>query len=328
MPGSDRRAHLNALKLTALVRDHLGDHPVPDPGEFSAGAALMHGSDAWVLLDEQPERGLGGALAWAVRHQALTLQVVAETATGTLARRARHMGFPVSVWHADGRTLSLAAAEPLPDQLPVPAAHLEFEPTMVMAGATPVVEHGVLAGEVFGLEVCRVVDDLHTGAVRLEVGVGAHDRDAFQLLHGDRPTAVALADVVQVVARHRLPGADPHPLNRLAAERALRALLVAEPHRIGATSVSLAAPPVPRPNLKDPVPCVAVASVDGLRTTVVCSTGVDLDAVPFCLDARESLGAGRCLLVVPARDAIPVQYSLAALATPPIELVPFPATRS
>ena len=51
-----------------------------------------------------------------------------------------------------------------------------------------VVEHGVVTGEVRGLEVCRVVDDRTTGdGVRLEVGVGAHDREAFAIIHGDVP---------------------------------------------------------------------------------------------------------------------------------------------
>ncbi len=55
------------------------------------------------------------------------------------------------------------------------------------------VEHGVLVGEVRGLEVCRVVDDPHLGTTRLEVGVGAHDREAFQMLHGDVPAIELLA---------------------------------------------------------------------------------------------------------------------------------------
>ncbi len=57
-----------------------------------------------------------------------------------------------------------------------------------------------------GLEVCRVVDDPATGAVRLEVGVGAHDREAFAIMHGDVPTVEALAGVVRAVAEHRRTG--------------------------------------------------------------------------------------------------------------------------
>lgn len=316
-----RLARLNALKLAALVRDHVGGEPALEPAEFGAGAALLHGSDAWVLLADQPARGLGGALAWALRREATALHVVAEAATGLLARRAAAFRLPVTVWHAEGRALLPAVAEPLPASAPVPAAHLEFEPVMVVAGAEPRVEHGVLAGEVWGLEVCRVVDDPHTGAVRLEVGIGEHDREAFQLLHGDRPTADALADVVRSVGEHRRPGAAGHPLNRIAGERALRARLIAEPALVGATEVVAAEPPQPRTNLKDAVPCVARAVIEGEAVAVVCSTGVDLDAVPFAVDARAALGLPRCLLVVPDRDAIDLQRRLAALAVPPVDLV-------
>ena len=116
---------------------------------------------------------------------------------------------------------------------------------MVEAGAVPVVEHGVVSGEVRGLEVCRVVDDPQTGAVRLEVGVGAHDREAFAIVHGDVPTVEALAGVVDAVKAHRSPG-TPHPLNRLAPERLLRWRLEQEPSLVGLASVTPTQPPVPR----------------------------------------------------------------------------------
>ena len=320
-----RLARLHAVKLQALVRDHLGGGPEVAaalvPGEFAAGAALLHGTDAWVLVADHPERGLGGALAWALRHGATGLHVVADTGTGQLARRAAHFSLPIQVWHAEGRALLPAVAEPLPEVGEVPAHHREFEPVMVVAGAVPLVEHGVLVGEVHGLEVCRVVDDPFTGDVRLEVGVGAHDREAFQMMHGNRPTTEALADVVRTVAEYRRPGAHGHPLNRLAQERAVRARLIADPGLIGASSLAAAQPPLPRPNLKDPVPCVARAVVDGAEVTVVCSVGVDLDAVPYAVDARAAVGTQHCLLVLPARDALPLQLQLAALASPPVEVV-------
>jgi hypothetical protein len=57
---------------------------------------------------------------------------------------------------------------------------------------------------------------------------------------------------------------------------------------------------------------------------VVCSSGVDIDVVPFAIDARAALGAEQCLVVLPARDALPVQQRLAALAIPPITVVSVP----
>ena len=73
-----------------------------------------------MLLDERPDRGLGAALAWALRHDASSLAVLADSATGQLARRADGFDFPVRVFHVDGRTLIEAVAEPLPDRTPVP----------------------------------------------------------------------------------------------------------------------------------------------------------------------------------------------------------------
>jgi hypothetical protein len=291
------------------------------PGEFGIGAALLADSEAWVLLDDDPARGLGPAVAWSVRHHAAQLQLVAESATGTLARRVGAFAMPIEVWHAEGRTLLPAIAEPVPQPPALPVAHEQFRAMIEAGGATPVVEFGVLVGEVAGLEVCRVVTDEQTGTDRLEVGIGAHDREAFQLLHGDRPKLEALADVVASVAPHRRPGAPGHPLNRLARARALRTLLITGPSRIGASEVVAADPPLPRPNVKDDVPCVAVATIDGVRTTVVCSSGVDLDVVAYATDARLATGIAPCLIAVNVGDDLPIQRELAASLVDPVRFV-------
>jgi hypothetical protein len=224
------------------------------------------------------------------------------------------IAMPVRVSHLEGRALLDAVAEPLPVRADVPDGHLAFEAEIVAGGAVPVVEHGVLSGEVAGLEVCRVVTDPDTGAVRLEVGVGAHDREAFQLLHGDRPAAEALADVVTFVSRHRI-GEAPHPLQQLAASRLLRHRVVARPQLLGLGRLTPVAPPLPRANLKDEVPCVAYSPADD--TLVVFTSGIDLDAVSYACDALLAHPAGACIVAAPARDVIDIQHRLAALVRTP-----------
>jgi hypothetical protein len=140
-------------------------------------------------------------------------------------------------------------------------------------------------------------------------------------MHGDVPTADALAAVVQTVAPHRQPGAAPHPLNRLGQERAFRARLIDEPGLVGAATVEALPSPVPRPNLKDPHPCVARADIGGRIETLVVSTGVDLDVIPYATDARRATGVPT-RVVVPHRDAVPVQSEIAALLREPIPIVP------
>ncbi|MFM8266811.1 MAG: hypothetical protein ACKOA2_02180 [Ilumatobacteraceae bacterium] len=315
-----RTAALRHAKLVALVGDHTGASP--RDVEFAGGAAVAHGDEIFVLAADR--RLLGGALVIAARRSAPRLHVVAESEAGILARRAPHWSLPVEVWEPDGRTLRSATPVDAPAPVALPSAHGQFVEVIAAAGADPVVEHGVLTGEVAGLEVCRVVDDPSSGEARLEVGTGAHDREIFAMLHADRPTVDALADVVASVAAVRLArssGDRAHPLARLAPERALRARLVADPALVGACEVRPAPPPVPRTNLVDPAPSVAVATApDGTETMLVCSAGVDLDAVPVAVDVRLS-SALPTTLVVPARDAVPAQRLLASLAAPPITVV-------
>lgn len=318
-PSTSRRSQLNGLKLRALVRDHLGDKSVGDASRFGMGAALLHAGEAWVYLDDRPASRLGAALAWAIRSDATGLHVIAESGTGVLARRAPEFTLPISVWHAEGRALLPAVPEPFVIAPPLPDSHEAFRGLIVAGGAIPLVEHGVLVGEVRGLEVCRVMEEPETGEVRLEVGVGAHDREAFLIMHGGTPTVDSLRRVVDAVTEFRVPGAARHPLNRLAAERLIRWQLEQTPGLVGAEWLVPAEPPVKRQNVKDPVPCVATGiGIDGRPVVVVCSSGVDLDVIPFAADARLAINEdARLVVVTPARDQLPAIARVAELLREP-----------
>lgn len=311
------------MQLRAVVADHAGQddrHAVSE--DFAPGAALTTGSTGWLLVADEPARSLGRCLAWFLRRDVDTLHIVASDGTGVLARRACEFDLPTTVWHLDGRALTRAVAAPLePPREPNPD-HLAMTELITVGGATPIVEHGIVSGDVRGVEVCRVVDDTETGAVRLEVGIGAHDREAFTMMHGDVPTLDALRGVVAMVIEHRTSLTGRHPLNRVSPERFVRWRLTEEPSRVGAVDVSAVEPPVPRPNLKSPEPAVAVATLpDNVRTTVVCSTGVYLDVVPFAADARTATGLSALSIVVPERDVVRVTEELVSHLCRPADIV-------
>jgi hypothetical protein len=159
----------------------------------------------------------------------------------------------------------------------------------------------------------------------LEVGVGHADRELTGMVHGNLPLAEQLDRVIEIVRAQRRVGAERHPLNQLAPERWLRAVLVADPARIDLTELHSAPPAVPRPNLRDPAIAMAVG-VDrsGAQVVVACSVGVHLDLVPAAADARLTLAAAdaRLILVVPERDAHPVTRALAERLFAPAELIP------
>jgi hypothetical protein len=322
---SDLRSRLLGVKLRALVSEHLADTSVREAQAFAPGAALVHDGIAWVYLDERPAGRLGAALAWALRVGAAELHVIAEQGTGVLARRAGEFAVPITVWHAEGRRLWPAVVEPPLISTDPPVHHRQFRQTIADAGAEPVEEHGVLAGEVRGLEVCRVVDDAYLATTRLEVGVGVHDREAFAMLHGDEPAPEALARIVEIVTGHRTWGAPPHPLNRFARERLLRWRALQGPASLGAVELQPVPPPVPRTNLKDPVPCVAAGfDADGRPVVAVFSTGVELDLITFAADARLcNRPDARLLVATPARDQLKVTGELADALLRPAELIAF-----
>jgi hypothetical protein len=308
----ERRSRLLSLKLRALVREHLGltSEPEGRPEVCGLGAAFIASDALWIYVDGVAQRSLGPSLAWAsAQSQSLDvpLHVVVDRDSGVLARRADLFDVPINVWHVNDRSLLPAVVEEHLERKSPDARHLEFAPLIERAGADVVIEHGVVAGEVLGLEICRVVDDEVLGETRLEVGMGAHDREAFALIHGHIPTEDALRSVIDTVAQHRRPGAQLHPLNSFGAERLLRARCIVQPDVIGLCELRTEEPPVVRENVKDTVPCVAIGrDGDGRNAVVTFVHGVDLDAVPFALDAAERLNKDALVIVAArAKDVVP-----------------------
>lgn len=287
-----------------------------------------------MLIDDGAVARFGPALAWADRQGAASLDVLvdgpAPFAPSVVARRAACFEPAPTVWAVSGRSLSPAvAAEPVAEGSsahdPAMVAELESQ------GLEVVSEHGVLRGEVLGLEVARTVGD------RLEVGVGRHDRIARSEMRPGETTAAALAEAARVVRSLRRAGAPPHPANTLARSRWLRSVLVQAPGLLGLSSLTPVAPPLPwfdlpeagaAPavgHLRSPVPgSPFTPGVAFTPVVVVCSVGVDLDLVPTAADCRllyaSPPSASQLWLVVPEGDDLPVTRALAARVSPPAEV--------
>lgn len=301
----------------------MGAELSPSPFPFPGGAAGLDGSTGWVLLGADADTSLGGALAWARRAGVDGLHIVVDRleAAGLLARRAALFASPPTVWRADGADLVAAAPDPAPVPLPAPDAP-ELVAMFEAAGLDVVVEDGVVLGEVLGLEVARI--EHGPDGPTLAVGVGRFDREATEMTHAHLAPADRVARVVDIVARYRAPGAPPHPLNQLVPERWLRSALVADPGRIGLAELHPMPSVVARTSLLGRGVASAVGTdTDGAAVVVTCTTGVDLDLVPSAADDRAALAPdARLVLVVPARDALPVTADLAAALAQPAEITP------
>ena len=316
-----RRRQLHAAKLRSLAGEYLDGSIEDVVGNDDGALATLSDRRVAALAEERPERALGGALASAARSAANEVHIFASGSSDVLARRAQLFSGSVTIWElSDG----LVTPAVLPDAAIRKAApHVpELVSTLEESGLEVVIEHGIIVGEVAGLEVARIISDEHGD--RIEVGVGAHDREAFALLHGKMPTAEAIERVANVVRLHRLPGAEPHPLNRLGAERWLRSQLVTQPARIGVSALTTAPPPVQRMNLKEAVPAVAIGRLpQGDDVVVVCGVGIDLDLIPFAADARLLLDPQATLMVVvPQRDAHSILYKLSDQLIDPAIVAP------
>ncbi|HWE54490.1 MAG TPA: hypothetical protein VG435_03215 [Acidimicrobiales bacterium] len=299
--------------MRALVQDKGATAFVGAPSALPGGAALLTGTEAWVLIDDGEVSRFGPALAWAVRHGATALSVLvsgSDIGAGVIARRASAFSYPINVYTVSGRTQAPATpSAPLdPGSGEPPADLVELLST---AGLEVVWEHGVLRGEVLGLEVARTVGD------HLEVGVGRHDRMAW--VEFQTPVPAALESAVAAVRDLRRPGAPAHPANRLARSRWLRSVVASAPLAYGFESLVPVAPPLPWFDLPDAGPAPAIgADSDGRPVVVVCSVGIDLDLLPTAADCRLLYGpASELVLLLPAGDDLPITRTLAELLERP-----------
>ncbi|MFZ9644672.1 MAG: hypothetical protein ACO290_06655, partial [Ilumatobacteraceae bacterium] len=307
----------------------IGGRSDVEVSEFGQAVGLVVDDCAWVLVTGRYERSLGPALMWALRNNATSLKLLLNERAGELARISAHFDFAIEVFEVDAAGVARVAVPKDATKIEVSVADEMFADFIKSAGADVVREHGVISGEVCGLEVCRVVratsaSDLDgAGESELEIGVGAHDRETFKLLHGRTATVESLRKVIAEVAARRAVGAQVHPLNQLARERMLRHYVCLSPQLVGAKSLQPAQPPIARTNLKDVVPCCAVGvSLTGEKMVVIFNVGVDPDVVSFGADARGQINASADLVfAMPTRDIVPAVEQIAQMLRRPARFV-------
>ena len=322
---SSHASRLAQLRLRAIV----GVRSDVEVSEFGQAVGLVVDDVAWVYVTGRHKRSLGPALMWALRNNAKALKLFSSESAGDLARIATHFDFVIEVFEVDAAGVARVAAPKIVEKIEVSVADEMFAEFIKSAGADVVREHGVISGEVCGLEVCRVVRAADSGEFggagesELEIGVGAHDRETFKLLHGRTATIESLRKVIAEVAARRAVGAQVHPLNRLARERMLRHYVCQSPQLVGAKSLQVAQPPIVRTNLKDVVPCCAVGvSLTGEKMVVIFNVGVDPDVVSFGADARGQInGSAELIFAMPTRDIVPAVERVAQMLRRPARFV-------
>ena len=322
---SSHASRLAQLRLRAIV----GVRSDVEVSEFGQAVGLVVDDVAWVYVTGRHERSLGPALMWALRNNAKALKLFSSESAGDLARIATHFDFVIEVFEFDAAGVACVAMPKIVEKIEVSVADEMFAEFIKSAGADVVREHGVISGEVCGLEVCRVVraadsgESDGAGESELEIGVGAHDRETFKLLHGRTATIESLRKVIAEVAARRAIGAQVHPLNRLARERLLRHYVCQAPQLVGAKSLQVAEPPIVRTNLKDVVPCCAVGmSLTGAKMVVIFNVGVDPDVVSFGADARGQInGSAELIFAMPTRDIVPAVERVAQMLRRPARFV-------
>lgn len=300
------------------------------------------GGAGFVLVEFGTPQAVAGAISWAAAQRCNSLTVFVDLDAGAAARYASYFGSAqvtagddsgigdIDVRSVAGASSIPVTAEPLPNPIDPPEPPDDLIEIMREQGLEIVSEHGVIRGEIRGLEVARLVRwPIETGGdgqLHLEVGVGRFDRDAIWAVRDGTNMVEALADTAAMVRRYRRPGADPHPLGRLQRERWLRSVVVADPGLVGAATLEPVAMTIEAAGMKDTHPAGSVGrDPDGSGVVVVTSIGVDLSVMPLAADLRSSFDeSARLVVAVPPADVHPVLGRLAGMLTPNAQIVPVP----
>ena len=219
---ADNSSHTSRMAQLRL-RTIVGVGSDVEVSEFGQAVGLVADDVAWVLVTGRYERSLGPAMMWALRKNAKSLKLLSSECAGDLARIATHFDFAIEVFELDAAGATRVAALKSAEKIEVNVADEMFAEFIKSAGAEVVREHGVISGEVCGLEVCRVVRVTGAGETdgasesELEIGVGAHDRETFKLLHGRTATIESLRKVIAEVAARRAVGAQVHRQTQFGA---------------------------------------------------------------------------------------------------------------
>lgn len=261
---------------------------------------------------------LGGVFVWIDRHQPAEIDLVVDHHGGVHARRAELLAPECRVWEAVGTDLHRAEPEPIPPALPRPGDTAHLESILTEQQIDVVCEDGLIRGEIAGLEVARI---LHgpDGPV-LEAGVGRFDREAGALLNAGQEPERSVANTAAQVRPHRVHGAVSHAVNRLARERWIRSMIVANPSMVDIDLPELVEPIPPRANLLEVVPAACMGTDGDRRVLVVCSAGVDLGLVPAIADLVRVHEPDAVRIVVPERDRLPHLDRLVSRIPVPTEI--------
>ncbi len=322
-PSVEQSAALQHSRLTGLLRSTFGvDIDDTDVAALPFGLIAHRDDAAWALAWSEELGLLGGLGMWRRRLGVASVDLVVDHHAGIHARRAEIVEPAVRVWRLDGAVATRAEPEALESIAPADPDDLVLAARIKSAGADVVVEDGIVRAEVSGLEVARIVARDDGSAI--EVGVGFYDRQAGVLLHGDRPPDDALRNVVELVKTHRRAGAPPHPLNRMARSRWMRAEIVSDPAAVGCPTIEPVEPIPPRHGLLDDGPSAGFDP--GGRVLVVTSVGGEPSLLPVLAALLRRHDPLEIRVITPQRDTfawfdaaldeLPVPASLTGV-TPP-----------
>ena len=312
-----RRAALDETRARALVEGAFGVDGLvssPLPGAVALLAPDRSGFVVGGAADDTPAHDLmGAALVWAAHNHVDALGLLVGRDAGVHARRAEVLVPRPEVHEVRQTSVAPARATPLPAPVAPHPSTADCRPALEAAGVETLVEHGVMVGEVAGLEVARVLVD--GGEARVEVGVGRFDRAASVALHGDRPVEETLARVVAQVQGSRRLGGGHDAVGRLCRERWLRSHLVADPDLVGLVDLSVVEPPIPREGVRHEVvaPAVGVDPADGATVVVVATTGFDPGLVPLAADLVLRHDAAQVVVALPPRDRRAIMETLVGM---------------
>ncbi len=297
----ERRAELNQAKLNVLLKNTFPDE-VFEPIYSNSSSIYSNGKQRFLYAPEQRVSPL--AIALATETNELQTNLVVDNSEPVLLQQTHGLNAEIILWIIDDDRVVQHPDSAIEERTEINVLGEDFKELLKASGCDVVQEHGVLKGEIKGLEVARVVIN-DEGQQVLQVGVGAYDQEAHKILDSQQTPEEKLFRVISQVMEYRNQKSEPHPLNRVARAKWMITEIVTSPKNFGLEEVQSLSMLEEVDTVTENHPAAAIGRTGAGSVLIVASSGIDLQTIPVAAGLLASTGAEEVWIALSPKDRHP-----------------------
>ncbi|MEE2682544.1 MAG: hypothetical protein VYD77_01255 [Actinomycetota bacterium] len=313
----ERRAELNQAKLNGLLKKTFPDE-VFEPIYSKSGSIFSNGKQRFLYAPDERVSPL--VIALATETDELQTNLVVDKREAVLLQQTHGLSAEITLWIVDNDRVVQHPDSVIDERREINVLSEDFKELLKASGCDVVQEHGVLKGEIKGLEVARVVIN-DEGQQVLRVGVGAYDQEAHKIFDSQQTPEEKLFRIVSQVMEYRNQKSEPHPLNRAARAKWMIAEIIATSENFDLEEVQPLSMLEEIDTVTESHPAAAIGRTGAGSVLIVASSGIDLQTIPVAAGLLVSTGAEEIWIALSPKDRHPAIINAARYLKAPSRFI-------